>query len=241
MKKIKKSFLLLLCVLSSCFVLTSLVFAASNKAVRVKTTFPAIKGDSDDSQHVMFGGVQKTKCKATKSMKLSCTLYIPEAAFGKDTFFSFDPMVGLETTKKYYGTIFGKYRVHLQSENGKMVFRKETDDGLGAKLSAKTASIKKKNGFYVIALKNLPLCSWAFDWTPDKKIKINTSKNFKLLTYIRVFRHSGKKWSGAVYADNLTLRAGKTLKMTFDKKDYSSVFAYKFVEEKVTASVAVVK
>ena len=35
--------------------------------------------------------------------------------------------------------------------------------------------------------------------------------------------------------------ASKTLKMTFNKKDYKNVFAYKFVEENVKASVKAVK
>ena len=240
MKKQKKWFVLLLFVLTAGFVFHATALAASNKAVRVKTTFPSRK-TAHDNEHLLFGATQKTKCKATKNMKLSCTLYIPETAMaGKDTFLSIDPMVGLEIGEKYYGTIFGKYRVHMGQENGKMVFRKETDDGLGAKLSGKTASVKKKNGFYVITLKKLPLCSWAFEWAPENRVKINTTKNFKLDTYVRICRSSDKKWTGAVYVDNLTIYAGKTLKMTFDKKDYSSVFSYKFVEEKVTASVAVV-
>ena len=121
---------------------------AANKAVRVKTTFPANEGDNDDSQHVLFGAVQKTKCKATKKMKLSCTVYIPVSAMkDKDDFFSIDPMVGLEIGKKYYGTIFGKYRVHLQLKNGKPVLYKETDNGLEGKLSASRGTVKKKNGF----------------------------------------------------------------------------------------------
>ena len=240
-KRLKKWCLLSFCILALSLMSTTPALAA-NKAVRVKTTFPANEGDNDDSQHVLFGAVQKTKCKATKKMKLSCTVYIPVSAMkDKDDFFSIDPMVGLEIGKKYYGTIFGKYRVHLQLKNGKPVLYKETDNGLAGKLSASRGTVKKKKGFYVITLKKLPLCSWAFSWTPENRIKINTKKKFNLSTYIRILRHSDRKWTGAVFVDNLKIYASKTLKMTFNKKDYKGVFAYKFVEEEVKATVAVVK
>ncbi len=241
-KRQKKWCLLLLCILAVSLISATPALAASNKAVRIKTTFPVNDGENDDGQNVLFGAYQKTKCKATKKMKLSCTVYIPVSAMkNKDDFFSIDPMVGLEIGKKYYGTIFGKYRVHFQIENGKPVLYKETDNGLEGKLSASRGTVKKKKGFYVVTLKKLPLCSWAFSWTPDNKIKINTKKKFNLATYIRILRHSDKKWTGSVFVDNLAINASKTLKMTFDKKDYKGVFAYKFVEDKVKASVAVVK
>ena len=243
MKKVKKNLLFLLCILSSCFSLASLTYAASNKALRVKTTLPVVKEDGDSqAANVMFGALPKKKCKATKNMKLSCTLYIPTSALDKNTFISIDPMAALTVGEKYYGTVFGKYRVHLELEKGKPVLYKETDNGLGKKLSTKIGTVKKKKGFYVVTLKKIPLCSWAFDMAPENKLKINTKKNFNIHTYIRILRHSmSKKWKGYLYVDDLTLHAGKTLKMTFDKKDYKELLAYKWVEEKVKASVAVVK
>jgi hypothetical protein len=44
-----------------------------------------------------------------------------------------------------------------------------------------------------------------------------------------------------MFIDNLTIYAGKTLKMTFDKKDYKDMVAYRFDDKKVTARVKEIK
>ena len=211
---------------------------AANKAVRGNLKTIAFDPENDDPNHIFFGATQKSKGKATKTMKLSCEVYLPVSALKSDgDHFIIDPMVGLWDDKGYYGTIYGKYRVCLQLQNKKPVLLKETDKGIGAKLSSKVATVKKSGKYYVITIKKIPLCNWAFDMTPDKKIKIVTNKNVYLDTYVRVCLRGKKAWNGYVYVDNLTLYAKKTQKMTFNKKDYKDLIAYAFTKRKVTAKV----
>lgn len=210
----------------------------AGKGVRVKKTFQKYSTKTEDSLHVMFGAEQKVLSRATKTMKLSCTLYIPSGALKKGDFIAFDPMTYLFDKDGFYGTIFGKFNVQLElNAKNEPVLKKGTENGLSA-LSSKYGSVTKKKGYYVVKLKKLPLCSWAFEGTPDHKVKINTKKNVYLATYVRVYRHSSRKWTGSLFIDDLILYAKKTLKMTFDKKDYGDVFAYLFVEGKAKAVVS---
>ena len=242
MKKILITILCVFCISAFC---GTAVFAAVNKAVRVKVTLPETSEKNIDDQSVFFGGTLNKKCKATKNMKLSCTVYIPVNALKKGDFFVIDPMVGLNTPSKYLGTVFGKYRVQVEMNNkGTFNIWKQTDEGVAGKLGSKYASVKKQGNFYVVTIKKIPLCSWAFNGTPDNKVKMYTAKSLYLSAYARVYRNSSKKWTGYLYMDNITLYAQKTLKMTFDKKDYKDVFAYKFNSFKsgtVKAAVKAVK
>ena len=117
----------------------------------------------------------------------------------------------------------------------------QADDGVGAKLKSKNGTVKKKKGFYVVKLKKIPLCDWAFERTPDTRIDIKTDKNVYLSTQVRIYRRGSKAWTGNVFVDDLTIHAKKTLKMKFDKKDYKEVFCYKFTDETVKAKVKKIK
>ncbi len=239
MSKSKKWAVGLLMVICICLGFSMSVFAAG-KGVRTKKTFPKSTEKTRNSCNVFFGGTQKAASRPTKSMKLSCTLYIPASSLKKPhDFFQFDPHVNMYDSKgEYCGSIFGKFRVQLElNEKKQPVLLKGTDNGV-AKLNKKYASVTKKNGYYVVRLKNLPLCNWAFDLFPENVIDINTAKTMHYETCVNVSRHGSGKWTGYIYADDFILNAKKTIKMTFDKKDYTSVSAYNpFEDEKLTAAV----
>lgn len=216
-------------------------FAATNKGVRVNAEYSAVTKFEDGGDSICFGATQKQKCKATKSMKLSCDLYIPTGAVKKDMFFSIDPMAGMGIGNTWY-TLYGKYKVQLElDKKGNPILYKQGDKGVEGKINSSIASVKKRSGFYVVSLKKIPLCSWAFEGTPDNKLEINTKENVNISTYVRVERVCKTKWSGYMFIDNLTIYAGKTLKMTFDKKDYKDMVAYRFDDKKVTARVKEIK
>ena len=83
------------------------------------------------------------------------------------------------------------------------------------------ATFKKSGKYYVITVKNMPYESVYHD-SNGKSAKLSSLSGSKF--YInQIVSFTGlcsKTKKAALYVDNLSLKAGTTQKITFDKKDY---------------------
>ncbi|MBR1692043.1 MAG: hypothetical protein IJ711_04635 [Lachnospiraceae bacterium] len=225
--------------------------AASNKALRMKVSFTGDKYTGDEAHDAAIYpkngysmGVSFQEAKPTKSMKMSADVYVPVSALKKDgDNVEINMYVNITEGETYIGDVNSKYNFELRKEGKKIVVKKYDPAKDKESSAGKLASVKKSGKYYVVKLKNIALNKTATQWNEDgtsTQIKIPTG-NCWLNGNVEVIGTCSKS-SGYVYADNLQLKAKKTIKITFDKKDYDKKGIWGWHNDKnLKVSVAAVK
>lgn len=220
---------------------------AANKALRLKRTVPAAAEDNFTNRNLVGCVYLKTKGKLTKSMKFSGTVWIPEKALSSagdsiiiEPFVSFAKKKSDFKNRDNVSGVFCKKTLLLRAgskKKGKLVRR----DPLTGKETAigKYGTVRKSGSYYVVTIKNLPLADYLVDVTEQGfvKNKFSTKTNYYLTMEINLHSTAKKAWSGYVYMDNLKVKASKTWKTAFEKKDYDRAEGYAWDGTKVACAV----
>ncbi len=176
-----------------------------------------------------LGVLLKKKVTLTKKMKVSATYYIPAKLLKKKgSNVNVFPILAIDNGNEQTVQVWcknvvvlskGKSKVKVNMYNDKY---KKVKVGKMAKLSKKTVKIGKQK-YYVLKLNKMPLKTTGLvsENGQEYAVAIPTGKRpVQILSSIAAF---GSKYKGALYMDNVTLKAKKTTKVTFDKKDYGKI------------------
>lgn len=244
--------LMLLAVTTAVTALPLTASAASNKALRAKVSFTGDKYTGDEAHDeaiypkngYTLSASYLQEAKPSKSMKASADVYIPAASLKADgDCISINLFSGINQGETYIGDVQAKYVINVYKEGSKLVLKKQDTVKYKESNAGKLASAKKSGKYYVVQLKDIPLKNKATVWNEDgssKNVKIPAGKCW-LSSSVEIIGTCSKS-SGAVYADNLQLSAGKKLSITFDKKDYAKDGIWGYHNNKdMKLSVAAVK
>ncbi len=203
------------------------VWAASNKGLSMKVTFDG-KKNWDANTYTMYATYKKTT-KVQSGMKTTQTVYIPTSALKKN-----DDEVDISTflavnDKKgnFVGDIWSYYAVILRKVNGKVecvLWNNAKEKEQSAK---NMVTLKKSGKYYVVTIKNMNYQSKM--WGDDGKFqKVATYKKTSYVAHaVYITGLCSKTKNAVVYSDNLSLKNGSsTQKITFDKKDYSTLWGW---------------
>ena len=221
------------------------VFAASNKAARMNMSFNARTehGSEEewDKNTYALGVVLKQESKLVNTQKYSARIIIPGDLLGpnRDSIGIGMSLTFLKNEKNgqqsIVGNIVDRHWFFVENWNGKVTVQvSDHDTGKNLK-NAKYASVKKSGKNYVLTIKNAPLQT-TFSGAQGENQKINTKTKYVLVPEIVVTGNFGEKASGHVDVDELSVKAKKTLTVTFDKKNYENADVYNFYERKPAAA-----
>lgn len=225
------------------------VNAAVNKAARLYVSFDGKKEvkEQDWDKHVYSIDTMLSKTSKIKSgMTVSYKIYIPKTLFKKNgDGIDFCMDLGLLTqdkkTKQYKGIgSVNKTRWISVEKNGKKISLGGCNDATGKVTNnPKYASIKTSGKYYVLTMKDT-LGKVYYDYKAEKEKKINTKTAYTLVPSLVVHGY-GSKFSGYIYLDEFTVKAAKTLKVTFNKKDYKDMGAWYWGGKDWTNKLKIVK
>lgn len=182
-----------------------------------------------------FGVVSKAKTKFTTKMKVSATLYIPKKVMNKSGC-EFD-IVPVIACNDFY--VQGKYVVILNNRSGKV--NVTMYDGNRKPVKAKKyTKVKKTKKFYKVKIKNLPMDSFGRLPGSGEKTSIPAKTKYKP-NFTFSISGFGKNSCGFMYIDDIQLKATKTIKIDFSKKNYKSPFGFRTTSAKQQVPVEIAK
>ena len=233
--------ILLICIMTFAGSMTA--GAAVNKALKMtnasfsdKTNFNRFKG-----AELCAAFLKNDKLKKS-GMKFSATVYIPKKALKNPGdmicidgyLYLQDPKAGNKNKKQspsqewpyYLGAVETQYDFYLQYNEKKQVEVYKHNWDINKKSKAGNyASVKKKSGYYIVTLKNVPYCKYYFNEKNERK-KLVTNKSYLLSPSVLIISETAKSWKGNLYADDLKVKTAKmTQTVSFDTKDYKGLYA----------------
>lgn len=213
--------------------------AAANKAVRLRVSFngKSEKTEADwDRNSYQVAAANKTQGNLKSKTIVSCKVYIPKTLLKKNgdflnfyadmNLFTYAPKnTGSEfwnkkTKTEWNGSISGMHVVYVTKKGNKCslkVYNSVKDKN--EKSPKKYATIKSSGKYYVLNMKGV-LENKYID-TKGKTRKLNTKKKYILSPVMTI--HGAGKTSGYIYVDKITVKAVKSYKITFNKKDYRAM------------------
>lgn len=206
--------------------------AAANKAARLYVSFDGKKEvkEEDWSKHVYSIDPMLPKTSKIKSgMTVTYKVYFPKTLLKKDgdgidicmdlNLLTQDKKTG---AYKRIGSV-NKARWAFVKKEGKKVSLQVCKDATGAVIKNPSyASIKSSGKYYVVTMKDV-LGKVYYDNKTGKEKTINTKTSYTIAPSLVI--HGIGKFSGYIYLDELTVKAAKTQKVTFNKKDYKDIQA----------------
>ena len=239
---------LFLTALLSVLLVPGTVFA-SDKAARLKVSYFPQSGKEDVAEEewnrnsYQFEVTMKTKTALKKQNYISAKILVPKSIFKIDgETVSFKLNMSAMTKEK------GKYVTRYYCESyywfSLQVFGKKTkllliDELTGKEMSAKKyVSVKKKGKYYVLTFKNIPVCRLIYDQKLNQELEYSdprwkpSSEKFFLTPVLFYSFNFGTKGTGYVYLDEVSAKAKKTRKVTFNKVNYPRLVAFNLHKRK---------
>ena len=222
------------------------VNAATDKALKLKDAAFS-KVTKETQNHFASRGAELCASlpKADKikpsGMKISATVYIPKKALKKagdqvnvDVYLclqetkagknNLKPNTGREQWDYFQGFVETKYDFILRLDKNKKLFtaKHQWSKNYEESKAGNYLSVKTTGNYYIVNLKNVPVTDY---YGVTKNTPMDTKTTFILSPSILVLSSTKGDWKGNLYIDNLKLTsASKTQTVTFNKKDYRSLY-----------------
>ena len=214
-----------------------------NFALQVKRTIPAAKENNFVNRNMAGTAVYKKISKLTKSMSVSGKVYVPSKALGAEgDCVIIEPVLEFSQASDHHhvlGNVMSTKTLILNAEGGKVQLKQRNPDTGKESSVGSYGSLKKMGSYYEVTFSNIPLAKKYNDVEVEgeKPKNINTSKKYAVRVTLNLHSTAKKKWSAAVYVDDVKLKAGITQTITFDRMDYTDIGGFAWDGTKVSAAV----
>ena len=203
-----------------------------NFALQIKRTIPAAKETNFVNRNMAGIAIFKKTSKLTKSMKFSGKVYVPVKALESEgDSVIIEPVLVFAPTsdhKNVLGNVMPTKTLMLKMADGKIQLKQWDPDTGKESYVGNFGTVKKSGSAYVVTFKNIPLAKKYVDVQHEgsSQKSINTSKKYVVGLMLNLHSTAKKKWSAAVYVDDVKLNAGITQNITFDKMDFEDVDSF---------------